>query len=157
MPSRRWCLDYHSSPPRSREAEKLKPLLLRFFVTSNRIWNMSRFKFFMSSFADMFVNFWSRTYIFMALSIFNWVAWIQPTNFTLTAITGINKGLGFNPLPTFDWNIVTYGVDPRRPVLRDCQYHLWSTSRCAHGLWAILDQYLQHRVPSDQLRHDVRP
>lgn len=36
----------------------------------------------------------------------------MPNNYNLTAITGINKGLGFNPMPTFDWNIVTYVLDP---------------------------------------------
>lgn len=60
----------------------------------------------------MFVWFWFPDYIFSALSTFNWIAWIAPTNFHLTAITGIHKGLGFNPFPTFDWNIVTHVLDP---------------------------------------------
>ncbi|GJD03453.1 OPT oligopeptide transporter [Colletotrichum higginsianum] len=47
-----------------------------------------------------------------ALSLFNWVAWIAPNNFTLTALTGVKKGLGFNPLPTFDWNVATHVVQP---------------------------------------------
>jgi hypothetical protein len=66
----------------------------------------------MAAFAAMFVWFWFPDYIFGALSLFNWIAWISPKNFTLTAITGINKGLGVNPFPTFDWNIVTHHLDP---------------------------------------------
>lgn len=60
----------------------------------------------------MFVWFWFPDYIFGALSLFNWIAWIAPDNFTLTAITGVKKGLGFNPLPTFDWNVATHVVQP---------------------------------------------
>ena len=66
----------------------------------------------MSAFVAMFVWFWFPDTIFGALSTFNWIAWIAPNNFTLTAITGIKKGLGINPLPTFDWNIVTHYVEP---------------------------------------------
>ncbi|EYE98609.1 OPT oligopeptide transporter [Aspergillus ruber CBS 135680] len=66
-----------------------------------QIFNISRFRLFI--FPD---------YIFSALSLFNWIAWIAPNNYNLTAITGIKKGLGFNPMPTFDWNIVTHVLDP---------------------------------------------
>ncbi|KAL6916913.1 hypothetical protein FSHL1_008412 [Fusarium sambucinum] len=77
-----------------------------------KIYNMSRYRFFMLSFAAMFVWFWFPDLIVSALSLFNWLAWISPNNFNLTAITGVSKGLGFNPLPTFDWNIATYYIDP---------------------------------------------
>ncbi|KAI3539852.1 OPT oligopeptide transporter [Colletotrichum filicis] len=77
-----------------------------------KIYNMSRYRFFMVAFAAMFVWFWFPDYIFGALSLFNWIAWIAPNNFTLTAITGVNKGLGFNPIPTFDWNVATHVVQP---------------------------------------------
>ncbi|KAF5006554.1 hypothetical protein FDECE_7080 [Fusarium decemcellulare] len=77
-----------------------------------RIYSMTRYKFFLLSLAAMFVWFWFPEHIASALSLFNWLAWISPDNFTLTAITGVKKGLGFNPLPTFDWNIATYNVDP---------------------------------------------
>ncbi|CAG7921931.1 unnamed protein product [Penicillium olsonii] len=76
------------------------------------IYTMSRSRFFMAAFFAMFIWFWFPDYIFGALSTFNWIAWIAPLNFNLTAITGIKKGLGFNPLPTFDWNIVTHVLDP---------------------------------------------
>ncbi|KAM5344246.1 hypothetical protein ACJ41O_012783 [Fusarium nematophilum] len=77
-----------------------------------RLYSMSRYKFFMLSFGIMFVWFWFPEHIVSAVSLFNWLAWIAPQNFTLTAITGLRKGLGFNPLPTMDWNIVTYNVEP---------------------------------------------
>ncbi|OHF03932.1 OPT oligopeptide transporter [Colletotrichum orchidophilum] len=77
-----------------------------------KIYNMSRYRFFMAAFGAMFVWFWFPDYIFGALSLFNWIAWIAPNNFTLAAITGVNKGLGFNPIPTFDWNVATHVVQP---------------------------------------------
>ncbi|KAH6989810.1 OPT oligopeptide transporter protein-domain-containing protein [Ilyonectria sp. MPI-CAGE-AT-0026] len=77
-----------------------------------KMYSMSRYKFFLLSFAAMFVWFWFPEHIVSAISLFNWLAWIAPENFTLTAITGLKKGLGFNPFPTMDWNIVTYNVEP---------------------------------------------
>ncbi|KAJ0383775.1 hypothetical protein COL922a_009773 [Colletotrichum nupharicola] len=77
-----------------------------------KIYSISRYRFFLAAFACMFVWFWFPDYIFGALSLFNWVAWIAPDNFTLTAVTGVRKGLGFNPLPTFDWNVATHVVQP---------------------------------------------
>ncbi|KAL2843776.1 OPT oligopeptide transporter protein-domain-containing protein [Aspergillus pseudodeflectus] len=77
-----------------------------------RLYNTSRYKFFLLAFGCMFVWFWFPELIVSAVSLFNWLAWISPNNFNLTAITGLQKGLGFNPLPTFDWNIVTHNVDP---------------------------------------------
>ncbi|KAL4947343.1 OPT oligopeptide transporter protein-domain-containing protein [Aspergillus filifer] len=77
-----------------------------------RLYNMSRYRFFLLAFASMFVWFWFPDFIVSALSLFNWLAWIAPSNFTLTAITGLQTGLGFNPLPTFDWNVVIHNVDP---------------------------------------------
>ncbi|KAL4784292.1 OPT oligopeptide transporter protein-domain-containing protein [Aspergillus varians] len=77
-----------------------------------RLYGMSRYKFFLLAFACMFVWFWFPEHIVSAVSLFNWLAWIAPDNFTLTAITGLKKGMGFNPLPTFDWNVVTHNLDP---------------------------------------------
>ncbi|KIL87385.1 hypothetical protein FAVG1_09091 [Fusarium avenaceum] len=77
-----------------------------------KMYSMTRYRFFMIAFVSMFVWFWFPDLIVSALSLFNWLAWISPNNFNLTAITGVSKGLGFNPLPTFDWNIATYYIDP---------------------------------------------
>ena len=77
-----------------------------------KTWFISRFQFFLWAFLVMFVYFWFPNYIFQALSAFNWIAWIAPKNVDLSAITGFSKGMGINPLPTFDWNIITHSVDP---------------------------------------------
>jgi hypothetical protein len=77
-----------------------------------KAYTSSRFHFFLAAFVSMFVWFWFPNYIFTGLSLFNWIAWIAPHDFTLTAITGVRKGLGFNPFPTFDWNVATHVLDP---------------------------------------------
>ena len=56
----------------------------------------------------MFVWFWFPNYIFTALSAFSWITWIAPKNVNLTTITGFNTGLGVNPFPTFDWNVLLF-------------------------------------------------
>nr|QBZ39424.1 sexual differentiation process protein 2 [Thermochaetoides thermophila] len=76
------------------------------------VWKMSRLRFFAWAFFLMFVYFWFPNYIFAALSYFSWMTWIAPNNATLANLTGGWTGLGLNPLPTFDWNIITYMVDP---------------------------------------------
>ncbi|KAK3308463.1 OPT oligopeptide transporter protein-domain-containing protein [Chaetomium strumarium] len=76
------------------------------------IWKMSRIKYFGWAFGLMFVYFWFPNYIFAALSLFGWMNWIAPSNGDLAAITGVSSGLALNPLPTFDWNILTFNLDP---------------------------------------------
>ncbi len=78
----------------------------------NSVWKMARLKYFGFAFTLMFVYFWFPNYIFAALSFFSWMAWISPNNGNLANITGGISGLGVNPLPTFDWNILTYNIDP---------------------------------------------
>ncbi|EHK46924.1 uncharacterized protein TrAtP1_010472 [Trichoderma atroviride] len=76
-------------------------------------WKVSRIKFFYIMFGAMFVWFWFPNYIFTALSRFNWMSWIAPHNRDLNVITGINHGLGVNPFPTFDWNVLLWdSADP---------------------------------------------
>ncbi|CAI4218058.1 unnamed protein product [Parascedosporium putredinis] len=53
------------------------------------IWKMSRIKFFLWGFTLMFFYFWLPNYLFAALSYFS-----------------------LNPIPSFDWNIITYVIDP---------------------------------------------
>ncbi|KAI1840281.1 hypothetical protein JX266_013500 [Neoarthrinium moseri] len=78
-----------------------------------RVFTMSRIKFFAVTFAAMGVYFWFPNYIFTALSIFSWMSWIAPNNLNLNTITGFNNGLGINPWPTFDWNILLFDyTDP---------------------------------------------
>ncbi|KAJ7681289.1 OPT-domain-containing protein [Mycena rosella] len=75
-------------------------------------WKLTRMRWFLYCFCAMFVYFWFPNFIFQALSYFNWMTWIDPTNVSLAAITGNVSGLGFNPIPTFDWNQAIYAVDP---------------------------------------------
>lgn len=71
-------------------------------------WTISRYKFFLVCFIGMFFYNWFPSFIFTALSTFNWMTWISPTNVTLAILTGSSLGLGlFNPVTTFDWNVAT--------------------------------------------------
>jgi OPT family small oligopeptide transporter len=77
-----------------------------------RMYNMSRYKFFMIAFAAMFVWNWFPSFIIDAFSNFDWMAWIAPTNRNLVMWTGAAGLSLFNFMPTFDWNIVTFQHDP---------------------------------------------
>ncbi|KAI1874910.1 uncharacterized protein JN550_002339 [Neoarthrinium moseri] len=78
-----------------------------------KIFRASRYKFFMLAFTAMFVYFWFPNFIMPVLTYFSWMTWISPENHTLDVLTGFNAAGLFNPLPTFDWNIVAYtGTDP---------------------------------------------
>lgn len=57
----------------------------------------------------MFVYYWFPGYLFTALSSFSWITWIAPNNAVLDTICGMNGGMGFNPWPSFDWNIAYAG------------------------------------------------
>src|SRR5882757_5949496 len=69
-------------------------------------------RWFLYCFAAMFVYFWFPDYIIQAMSYFNWMTWIAPTNVNLAAVTGNVGGLGINPFPTWDWNQLTVAGDP---------------------------------------------
>lgn len=69
-------------------------------------WSISRYRLFFIVFSAMFVYFWLPDYLFPALSYFAWMTWIRPNNFKLNIITGSQYGLGFNPLSSFDWNVI---------------------------------------------------
>lgn len=71
-------------------------------------WTISKYKFFFIVFVASFLYFWFPNYLFEALSYFNWITWIAPENFTLALVTGSVYGLGLNPIPTFDWNVINY-------------------------------------------------
>ncbi|TWU76087.1 hypothetical protein ED733_007643 [Metarhizium rileyi] len=79
-----------------------------------RIWSVSRYRFFMVAFGAMFVYFWFPNYLFQILTYFSWMTWIAPDNVHLNILTGMQNGLGlFNPLPTFDWNVINFNeTDP---------------------------------------------
>ncbi|KAF8000666.1 hypothetical protein HF325_004455 [Metschnikowia pulcherrima] len=69
-------------------------------------WRISRYAFFFLVFAGSFCYNWLPLYFFTALSTFNWPTWFSPTLVHLNNVTGTNSGLGLNPWPTFDWNIL---------------------------------------------------
>ncbi|KAG5951036.1 hypothetical protein E4U53_003889 [Claviceps sorghi] len=75
-------------------------------------WSMSRYKCFFLFFAIVAVYFWIPGFLFPALSTFAWMTWIAPNNFNLNIITGSQGGLGFNPIPTFDWNYLSTYTAP---------------------------------------------
>lgn len=82
-----------------------------------RMFTMSRMRFFVLSFSAMFVWFWFPNYLFQALSIFNWMTWIAPDNLKLNTIVGMENGLGVNPWPTFDWQILLWDDPPQDPLM----------------------------------------
>lgn len=78
-----------------------------------KIWRISRLKFFYLMFGAMFIWFWFPNFIWTALSNFNWISWIAPNNVHLNTIVGSNNGLGINPFPTWDWNVLLWdSADP---------------------------------------------
>ncbi len=78
-----------------------------------RLFTISRLRFFMYTFCGMFIYFWLPNTLFQALSIFNWMSWIDPWNVKLNSVVGFNNGMGLNPIPTFDYNNVLHGgADP---------------------------------------------
>lgn len=78
-------------------------------------WTISRYRFFSVAFVALALYFWFPDYIFGALSLFNWTTWIAPNNFNLAVVTGTVSGLGLNPVPTFDWNIIGYNYPLSTP------------------------------------------
>lgn len=88
-------------------------------------WTMSRYKFFFVVFCGMFAYFWLPGYLFQALSMFAWMTWIRPNNFNLNTVTGSISGLGFNPVSTFDWNVLgTYWYPLAYPFFSFVQQYL---------------------------------
>ncbi|KAI5467679.1 OPT oligopeptide transporter protein-domain-containing protein [Mariannaea sp. PMI_226] len=77
-----------------------------------KTWRVSRLRVFTVAFALMFVYFWLPNYLFVALSFFSWISWVAPGNIHLSVITGSDSGLGLNPFPTWDWNMVVSCLDP---------------------------------------------
>lgn len=71
-------------------------------------WVISKYRFFLYTFAGAFLYFWIPNYLFQGTSYFNWMTWIKPDNFNLAMITGSIGGMGFNPIPTFDWTVINY-------------------------------------------------
>ncbi|KAI5960218.1 hypothetical protein CANMA_004060, partial [Candida margitis] len=78
-------------------------------------WTISGYSFFFIVFGASFLYFWVPDYLFQALSYFSWLAWIKPDNQNLAAVTGFVSGLGLNPIPTFDWNMIKMNAPLQMP------------------------------------------
>lgn len=63
----------------------------------DRVWRVSRYRFFLYAFAAMFVYFWLPNYLFQVLSYFAWMTWFAPDNLHLNILTGMQSGLGVSP------------------------------------------------------------
>jgi hypothetical protein len=73
--------------------------------------HMTRQRFFFLACFGSFVWFWVPSYLFTALSIFNWVCWLAPTNVTINALFGASSGLGFSII-SFDWAMISFIGSP---------------------------------------------
>ncbi|KAJ7225946.1 OPT oligopeptide transporter [Mycena pura] len=73
--------------------------------------HMTRGRFFLIVAAASFVWYWVPGYLFTALSVFNWVCWIVPTNSTVNALFGASSGLGMSVV-TFDWSMISFIGSP---------------------------------------------
>lgn len=69
-------------------------------------WKVTRYKFFCIAFLLSFIYYWIPGFFFNALSMLNWPTWFAPELVHLTNITGSKFGLGLNPLPSLDWNVI---------------------------------------------------
>lgn len=87
-------------------------------------WKISSFNFFFLAFAGSFVYFWFPDYIFQALSTFNWISWIKPDNLNLNNIVGSNTGLGLNPIPSFDWNVISWNAPLALPFFNQVNTYI---------------------------------
>ena len=61
--------------------------------------------------AGSFVWYWVPGYLFIGLSMFNWVCWIAPKNIVINMLFGTNTGLGMSIL-TFDWAMISAIFNP---------------------------------------------
>ncbi|KAG7195097.1 uncharacterized protein KQ657_004214 [Scheffersomyces spartinae] len=86
----------------------LNRALMRYSESSERDsqFRLSQFSVFYLVFVGSFLYYWIPGYFFTALSNFNWPTWFSPNLIHLINVTGSNEGLGLNPIPSFDWNII---------------------------------------------------
>lgn len=73
-------------------------------------WILKRYEFFWLFAWIWFGWYWITNFVFGALSYFSWISWISPDNTSLQAITGMQSGLGLNPLTTFDTNVIGFSI-----------------------------------------------
>ncbi|KAM0748121.1 OPT oligopeptide transporter [Meredithblackwellia eburnea MCA 4105] len=112
-------------------------------------WKLSRYHWFMILFLGYFFWYPVSNIAFQAITYFNWPVWIAPNNVHLAVWMGrygsnsfqaqdpaechlysLNSfaGYGLNPISTFDWAFLTYGLQPTIMPL-------WSILNIAIGAW----------------------
>lgn len=69
-------------------------------------WKITPMKFFFVCTIASGIYFILPGVFFESLSNFNWTTWLAPDNVKLALITGTVSGLGINPFPTLDWNVM---------------------------------------------------
>ncbi|KAJ7727926.1 OPT oligopeptide transporter protein-domain-containing protein [Mycena metata] len=73
--------------------------------------HMTRQRFFFLACVASFVWYWFPGYLFTALSFFNWICWLAPTNVTVNALFGASSGLGMS-IVSFDWAMISFIGSP---------------------------------------------
>lgn len=73
--------------------------------------SMTRFRFFTVMSIAAFFFYFVPGYLFTALSFFNWICWIWPTNMPVNIVFGSVSGLGLSVL-TFDWTQIIFIGSP---------------------------------------------
>ncbi|CCM00338.1 uncharacterized protein FIBRA_02368 [Fibroporia radiculosa] len=87
----------------------LSTLHKNFSVKEKR--HISRERFFLYVLVGSCAWYFLPGYLFTALSVFNWVCWIAPTNPTVNALFGYSTGVGMGFL-TFDWSMISWIGSP---------------------------------------------
>ncbi|KAL2830529.1 OPT oligopeptide transporter protein-domain-containing protein [Aspergillus cavernicola] len=85
-------------------------LLSTLHSKSNRIadgWAITRLRFFLFVFVGGAIWYFIPGYLFTALSFFNFICWIVPSNVVVNQLFGQKTGLGMSML-TFDWSQVVF-------------------------------------------------
>ncbi|KAK9322179.1 OPT oligopeptide transporter protein-domain-containing protein [Lipomyces orientalis] len=109
---RRWCIYPTKSvwPTILPTLALNRALLMREDSRPVHGWTITKYKFFFIVFVASFLYFFVPSFLFTALSVFNWITWIAPKNTVLAIVTGSYLGLGLNPLTTFDWAVANYST-----------------------------------------------
>ncbi|KAM7198205.1 OPT oligopeptide transporter domain containing protein [Naviculisporaceae sp. PSN 640] len=121
-----------------------------------KTYTMTRYKFFMLATGLSFIWYWVPGFLVQPLSYLGWMAWIDPNNLDLSAITGFS-GLGINPFPTLDWNVATHFIDPlvSPPWMT---LHLFGSmvlsSLVVAGMWYHNSYYTAYSPIMTNLPHD---
>jgi len=73
--------------------------------------HMSRELFFLIVVVAAFVWYWVPSFLFVGLSLFNWVCWIRPDDRVINTLFGAMSGLGMSVF-TFDWAMMSFFGSP---------------------------------------------